>query len=169
MLRSQPAPPTAPGARHARGASRPSSTIQGRQLQELRLGGTPHKPTTLPPTGLNRKLMTEQFDKERYGQRWQAETVFSMIKRNLGSALHGRSYWSQCRDMMLLVLTQNLMILWRAVRAFLRSKPVPFNPWPSRRHCATLAAHNAAVFTTGCFTTSPARRTTIPSTAWSPG
>ena len=44
-------------------------------------------------------------------QRWQVETVFSMIKRNLGSALHGRSYWSQCRELMLLAITHNIMII----------------------------------------------------------
>ena len=55
--------------------------------------------------------MREEFDKERYGQRWQVETVFSMIKPNLGSALHGGSYWSQCRELMLLAITHNIMIV----------------------------------------------------------
>jgi hypothetical protein len=58
--------------------------------------------------------MREEFDLERYGQRWQVETVFSMIKRNLGSALNGRSYWSQCREMMLLAITHNIMIVMPA-------------------------------------------------------
>ncbi|MDP6634131.1 MAG: hypothetical protein QGG42_04495, partial [Phycisphaerae bacterium] len=39
---------------------------------------------------------------------------FSMIKRNLGSALNGRSYWSQCRELMLLAITHNIMIIMPA-------------------------------------------------------
>jgi len=72
------------------------------------------RPSKRPPTGKYRRLMREEFDKERYGQRWQVETVFSMIKRNLGSALHGRSYWSQCRELMLLAITHNIMIIMPA-------------------------------------------------------
>jgi hypothetical protein len=39
-----------------------------------------------------------------------AETGFSMIKRRLGSGLGGRTYQSQCREIMLMVLTFNLML-----------------------------------------------------------
>ncbi len=78
------------------------------------------RPTVKPPTGHYRRLMAERFDKETYGQRWQVETVFSMIKRNLGSSLCGRSYWSQCRDMMLLALVHNITILRQSI-AFLQS------------------------------------------------
>jgi transposase len=46
-----------------------------------------------------------------YGQRWQVETVMSMLKRRQGSAVNGRSHWSRCRDLMLVVVTHNLMIL----------------------------------------------------------
>jgi hypothetical protein len=46
-----------------------------------------------------------------YGQRWQSETVFSMIKRRLATAVQGRSYGSQCRELWLLTITHNLMIL----------------------------------------------------------
>ena len=81
----------------------------------------------LPPTRW-RRVMATNFDKPTYGQRWQVETVFSMIKRNLGSALRGRSYFSQCREMMLLCLAHNIMILLYLLRAFLQSKPVPFPP-----------------------------------------
>ena len=69
------------------------------------------RPTTKLPSTRWRRLMATRFDKTCYGQRWQVETTFSMIKRNLGSALRGRTYWAQCRDMMLLCLTHNLMIL----------------------------------------------------------
>lgn len=70
------------------------------------------RPTTKLPTGKYRKIMTTRFNKKLYGQRWQVETVNSMIKRNLGSALRARSYWSQCREIMLRLFTHNVMILW---------------------------------------------------------
>ena len=76
-------------------------------------------------SGYYRLQMAARFDKERYGQRWQVETVFSMIKRNLGSSLRGRSYWSQCRDMMLLALVHNITIL-RQSGAFLQSRSGTF-------------------------------------------
>jgi hypothetical protein len=65
------------------------------------------------PAGRYRRLMKRRLDKHylKYGQRWQAETVMSMVKRRLGSFVAGRSYWSQCRDLMLLALTHNCMIV----------------------------------------------------------
>jgi hypothetical protein len=66
--------------------------------------------------------MKQRFNKKKYGQRWQTETVNSMIKRRLGSALRARSYWSQCREIMLRVITHNVMIvarIWVFYRAFL--------------------------------------------------
>jgi Transposase DDE domain len=70
------------------------------------------RPTDKPPTGRYRRRMKARLDKDycQYGQRWQAETGFSMIKRRLGSAVAGHSYWSQCRDLLLLALTYNLML-----------------------------------------------------------
>ena len=69
------------------------------------------RPTDKPASGRYRRLMQTRFDKARYGQRWQVETVVSMIKRRLGSCLSGRTYWSRRRDLMLMVLTHNIMIL----------------------------------------------------------
>jgi hypothetical protein len=46
------------------------------------------------------------------GQRWQEETVFRMIKRRLGSAVNARSYWSQCRALMLKSIAHNIFILY---------------------------------------------------------
>ena len=57
--------------------------------------------TTKLPVGKYRCLMATEFDKKSYGQRWQIETVNSMLKRNLGSFLRARSYWSQCREIFL--------------------------------------------------------------------
>jgi hypothetical protein len=34
-----------------------------------------------------------------------------MIKRRLGSALRARTYWSQCREIILRVITHNVMII----------------------------------------------------------
>jgi hypothetical protein len=65
--------------------------------------------------GRYRKLMKSHFPQVLYGQRWQAETLLSMLKRNLGSALRARSYHSQNREIRLRVLTHNLGILMRPV------------------------------------------------------
>lgn len=66
-------------------------------------------------SGHYRRLMRSQFKQERhkklYGQRWQAETANSMIKRSLGCACRARSAWGRKRDMLLRVVTHNLMIV----------------------------------------------------------
>ncbi|MBI5400970.1 MAG: transposase [Candidatus Yonathbacteria bacterium] len=67
--------------------------------------------TTKLPSGKWRKIMATRFNKKLYGQRWQVETVNSMIKRNLGSFLRARSYWSQCREIMLRLFVHNVMIV----------------------------------------------------------
>ena len=74
-----------------------------------------------PLKGKYRELMRNNFDKKTYGQRWQVETVFSMIKRNFGSALRARRYWLQCREMMLLVLTHNIAIIQLVKELFYRA------------------------------------------------
>lgn len=63
------------------------------------------------PSGKWRKIMATRFNKKLYGQRWQVETVNSMIKRNLGSFLRARSYWAQCREIMLRLFVHNIMIV----------------------------------------------------------
>ena len=47
----------------------------------------------------------------RYGQRWQIETVFSMIKRRLGETLSARSYHRQNRALLLKAVAHNILIL----------------------------------------------------------
>ena len=70
-----------------------------------------------PPGGrwrrhMKRLLGTKESRKRcGYTQRWQCETVNSMIKRNLGSALTGHTAWSRRRDMALKVLTHDVMVL----------------------------------------------------------
>ena len=70
------------------------------------------RPTTKLPSGRWRRLMATRFNKKKYGQRWQVETVNSMLKRLLDSALRARRYWSQWREMVLRILTHNVMLLW---------------------------------------------------------
>lgn len=69
------------------------------------------RPTHKLPYGFYRRLMVLRFDKSSYGQRWQVETVNSMIKRLQGSFLRVRSYWSQCKEILLRLLTHNVMIV----------------------------------------------------------
>jgi hypothetical protein len=70
------------------------------------------RPSAKLPAGRYRRRMRQRLNKDygRYGQRWQAETGISVLKRRLGSAISGRSYASQCRELMLFVLTYNLML-----------------------------------------------------------
>jgi Transposase DDE domain len=63
-----------------------------------------------PQTRYRREMKTS-FDKTRYRQRWQAESLFSRWKRNLGSALYARNDDSQLRECELRGLTHNLMLL----------------------------------------------------------
>jgi hypothetical protein len=78
-----------------------------------------------PLKGKYRELMRTEFDKKTYGQRWQAETVMSMIKRNQGEALRSRTYWAQNREMMLKVLTHNIGIILLARELFYRAFLTP--------------------------------------------
>jgi len=74
------------------------------------------RPTRKPPSGRWRRWMSEHLDGTDYGQRWQVETVFSMIKRNLGDAVNATNYWSQCRALNLLAVTHNVMVGLRLKR-----------------------------------------------------
>jgi hypothetical protein len=73
------------------------------------------RPTEKAPTGRHRRNMHHRFkrkaDKKHYGQRWQVETVNSMIKRNLGSALRARTPRRRSKELLLRVVTHNVMIL----------------------------------------------------------
>jgi hypothetical protein len=66
-------------------------------------------------TGHYRCLMRRQLTHEKYkaiyGQRWQVETVNSMVKRNLGSACRARSGRGRKKELLLRAVTHNLMIL----------------------------------------------------------
>ena len=79
-----------------------------------RHGRPPKHKDDLPPTKYRRE-MKQEFDGQAYGQRWQIETVFSMIKRRLGCTIRERTYHAQNRAMRLLSLTHNCMILLPAI------------------------------------------------------
>jgi hypothetical protein len=73
------------------------------------------RPTDKPAADPLRRAMQERFargqHKGLYGQRWQSETVNSMIKRNLGSALRARTAVRRRNELLLRVLTHNIMLL----------------------------------------------------------
>lgn len=69
------------------------------------------RPTTKPPRGRYRRLMKVRFDRVAYRRRSQVETVISMIKRRQGNHVQARTYHNQCRELRLIVLSHNIMIL----------------------------------------------------------
>jgi hypothetical protein len=83
------------------------------------------RPTAKRLKGYWRRQMKSRLHLTRYGQRWQIETVNSMLKRLQGSALRARTYWSQCRETLLRAITHNLMIL-RRTRVFYGAFLTPF-------------------------------------------
>ena len=82
------------------------------------------RPTAKPASGYHRRLMQVRFNANAYRQRAQVETVMSMIKRRQGSHVRATTYHAQCRDLRLMALTHNLMILL-SYWCFLQSLPVP--------------------------------------------
>lgn len=91
------------------------------------------RPTDKLPGTKWRKRMATHFDRGKYGQRWQIETVNSMIKRMLGSALRARGTRTQNQELTLRAITHNVMILrtmlfYRAVSTVLRPEETPRLP-----------------------------------------
>jgi hypothetical protein len=72
------------------------------------------RPTGKPPTGRWRRHMAKRFarkaDQKHYAERAQSETVHSMVKRNQGSALRSRTAARRKKEMLLRVLTHNIML-----------------------------------------------------------
>ena len=72
------------------------------------------RPTSKPPTTRYRRLMRQRFarkaDRRHYGQRAQSETVNSMMKRNFGDALRSVAPQRREKEMLLRVLTHNIML-----------------------------------------------------------
>ena len=76
------------------------------------------RPTAQPASTHYRRLMQQRFrrkaDQKCYGQRWQAETVNSMLKRTdlvFSAALRARTARPRSKELFLRVVTHNLMIL----------------------------------------------------------
>lgn len=72
------------------------------------------RPTKKRAAGRHRRRMQKELDGSQagrpYGQRAQAETAMSMLKRNLGDSLRCRTTQGQKRELMLKVVVHNLMI-----------------------------------------------------------
>jgi IS5 family transposase len=75
------------------------------------------RPSEAGPASPFRAEMRRLFDgpkdaglRRAYGQRWQVETVNSMMKRNYGSALRARTPGRREREMMLKVVVHNLAL-----------------------------------------------------------
>jgi hypothetical protein len=87
---------------------------------------TAGRPTSKLPTGKYRRRMRQRLNKHygSYGQRWQAETGISMIKRRLAATVNARRYWNQCRELLFLAITYNILLLYAAA-GFLQSSPDP--------------------------------------------
>ena len=73
------------------------------------------RPSKKPPSGYYRRIMSKRLRGsqrgKKYGQRAQAETVNSMLKRNLGDALRARSPRARRNEQLLRVLTHNIALL----------------------------------------------------------
>jgi len=63
------------------------------------------------PTQRYRREMRRRLPKSDYGQRWQAESAFSRDKRLLGVALRARSWLMQQWEILLRVLTHNILLV----------------------------------------------------------
>lgn len=73
------------------------------------------RPSQKPPLGYWRRQMKRRMKrketKKHYGQRWQSETVNSMVKRNMGSSLRARTPEGREKELKLRALTHNIMLL----------------------------------------------------------
>ena len=73
------------------------------------------RPSKKPPAGYwrreRKRRSKRKADQKDYGQRWQSETVNSMLKRNLGSSLRARTPEGREMELKLRALTHNIMLL----------------------------------------------------------
>ena len=84
------------------------------------------RPTAKPPSTKYRRLMHRQLAGSQkgkpYGQRAQAETAASMMKRNLGDALRARSDRARRHELLLRTITHGVMLLRRRKRGSRQSR-----------------------------------------------
>jgi hypothetical protein len=74
-----------------------------------------------PVRGAYRRQLQRRFPRKTYGQRWQIEAAFSMLKRKLDSALRRRRPFALNREVLLRVITFNLMLIRRHAQSFQQS------------------------------------------------
>ena len=72
------------------------------------------------------KRIKSETNQKHYRQRSQSETVHSMMKRNLGSALRSRTPERQKKEMMLRALVHNISLLCDEVEGRDRARRDPF-------------------------------------------
>lgn len=115
------------------------------------------------PRGRYRRRMYRRFPCGLYRRRQQVESVFSRLKRRLSAALTARTAATQAEELVLRVLTHNLLLLLRRRTAFQQSqchaaaRPVgparlrPRTSIPSHagRGTSDSAAFNGATFSSG--------------------
>lgn len=96
-----------------------------RQTLGIRTTAIPLNPRTTGargPRGRWRRMMYTRFPMRCYRQRRQIESVFSRLKRRLSPALTARSAATQAQELVLRVLTHNLLLLLRADATFQQSR-----------------------------------------------
>ena len=71
------------------------------------------RPTAKLPSGRSRRRMKQRLNKDygQYGQRSQAETANSMLKRNMGDALRAKTPKGRQAEQLMRVLTHNIALL----------------------------------------------------------
>ena len=77
--------------------------------------GRPTKTPSNRTRGFFRQFLRDHWPIAQYGQRWQVETDFSMLKRLLGSAIRSCKRHAIDREIILRTLTINLMIVWHRI------------------------------------------------------
>jgi hypothetical protein len=107
-----------------------------RSLIRTGVGRRPLDPAK-PPSGRYRRRMAWELagsqKGKKFGQRVQAETVMSILKRNLGDALRARSQRMRRREHAFKAVVHDLMLLLRRLaRGSRQSPPDPFE-FPLRR------------------------------------
>lgn len=61
-----------------------------------------------PPRTRWRRLLSENFPRRLYRQRWKVETVISVVKRKFGEILRSRTEPRQYRELLLLGVVYNV-------------------------------------------------------------
>jgi len=69
--------------------------------------------------GKFRKIMAQNFDRKRYGQRNKVETVFSVIKRRFGDEIKSRLYTSQVKELKLKCIVYSIDRFLKKQRIFI--------------------------------------------------